>query len=76
MANLAMFTALKILGYKSYHSASIRLRPPGTYSWWNEAIKAKYHGEGEKYGKVEFDKLLGEYNVCKKALVLQEAPFS
>ena len=69
-----MFTALNMLGYKSYHCAELRLGPPGTYDWWNEALKAKFHSKGEKYGKVEFDKLLGDYSVCTNAPILQEAP--
>lgn len=58
-----MYTALSMLGFKSYHCAEIRLTPPGTYDLWIEAMRAKFHGEGARYGKAEFEKLLGEYNV-------------
>ena len=36
-----------------------------TFRYWLEALRAKYEGEGEGevYGKVEFDKLLGEFSV-------------
>ena len=30
---------------------------------WYEAITAKYYGEGEVYGRPEFDKILGHYAV-------------
>ena len=50
----AMHTAFQLLGLKSMHMAQLRFTPPGTH----------YHGKGEEYGKVELDKLLGEYSVC------------
>ena len=30
---------------------------------WNEALQAKFQGKGKPYGKEEFDKLMGKYNV-------------
>ena len=62
---IALYTALNMLGYKSYHCAEIRLTAPGTYDLWNEALRAKYHGKGKRYGKAEFDKLLGDYSVSR-----------
>lgn len=59
-----MYTALGMLGYKSYHCAQIRFDPAGTYALWNEGLRAKYRGQGKRYGKAEFDKLLGQYEVC------------
>ena len=59
-----MYTAFQILGLKSMHMAELRFTPPGTHALWLEGLKAKYHDKGKKYGRVELDKLLGEYSVC------------
>lgn len=38
-------------------------RFPELYPLWQEAIRIKYYGDGEPYGRKEYDKLLGRYNV-------------
>ncbi|KAL8947344.1 MAG: hypothetical protein Q9222_006363 [Ikaeria aurantiellina] len=71
-STFSMYTALGILGYKSYHMAELKDTPPGTHALWVEALKAKYHDHAHgpstdnpshaRYGKPEFDKLLDEYS--------------
>lgn len=34
-----------------------------TFSYWLEALKAKYLGDGQPYEQAEFDKLLGNFSV-------------
>ena len=60
-----MYTALRKLGYKSYHMVECSL---GNYKekhlqCWNEALRIKLSGHGKPYGKVELDKILETYNV-------------
>jgi hypothetical protein len=38
--------------------------PPRILPIWEEALKAKFMGIGKPFGRVEFDKLLGEHDVC------------
>lgn len=59
----ALWAALKKLGYKPYHMVEAAPAKPRVMHYWEEALKAKYHGEGKPYGKPEFDKLLGKYSV-------------
>lgn len=54
--------ALQKLGYKSYHMIE-GARNPKAFSYWLEALKAKYAGEGKPYERPEFDKLLQNYSV-------------
>lgn len=58
-----MYTAFQMLGLNSMHMGHLRLTPPGTHALWLEGLEAKFHGKGSKYGKVELDKLLGDYSV-------------
>jgi len=37
--------------------------PPRILPIWEEALKAKFMGIGKPFGRVEFDKLLGDYDV-------------
>lgn len=41
-----------LMNWKKYHP-----------HYWLEALRAKYQGIGKLYGKSEFDKVLGEYDV-------------
>ena len=59
----AMHYALEMLGYKPFHMRQFA-RNPDTTRLWVEALKAKYHGEGKKFGTPELKKLLAGYNVC------------
>lgn len=36
--------------------------PKSNLDLWAEALRAKYHGEGKKWGREEFDKMLGDYD--------------
>ena len=40
------------------------------FQYWLEGLKAKYEGQGRPYGQVEFDKLLGAYDVCRPLITL------
>ena len=35
---------------------------------WTEAIEAKYYGKSVPYGRSEFDKLLGDFDVSATAM--------
>lgn len=62
---MSMFTAMQKLGYKPYHMAVAIGSPKSNLNLWNEALKAKYQGQGKKWGREEFDKILGDYDaVC------------
>ncbi|KAF7187228.1 hypothetical protein HII31_11483 [Pseudocercospora fuligena] len=53
-------TALRMLGiHEFYHGWQSLLNNPRDNEMWNEAIEAKYEGKGQKYGREEWDKLLG-----------------
>ena len=58
---VALQLGLQTLGLKSYHT--LDCSKTKTFPYWLEAVKAKYGGEGRPYGRDEFDKLLGQYNV-------------
>lgn len=61
---LALYTALNILGYKSYHYIEVRSVGNEKHTpCWLEAMTAKVHGQGKLYERAEFDKLLGNYGV-------------
>lgn len=58
-----MTVALEMLGYdRVYHMASCIQNPPDC-AMWEKACKAKFYGEGKKFGKEEWDQLLGQYQV-------------
>ncbi|KAG6994148.1 hypothetical protein G7Y79_00046g081990 [Physcia stellaris] len=56
----AMQHALQKLGLKTYHM--VEAGHTRTFTYWYEALRAKYAGEGRPYQRAEFDKLLGEYS--------------
>ncbi|KAK7990015.1 hypothetical protein PG989_010330 [Apiospora arundinis] len=53
---------LRKLGFECFHGAILEVSP-WKFQYWDEAIRAKYYGEGKPYGRREFDKLLGEFEV-------------
>lgn len=61
--NIAIRHALRELGYTCFHGAILEASPE-KFAFWEEAIKAKYFGEGQPFGRREFDKLLGDFNVA------------
>jgi hypothetical protein len=63
---LAMWMALKRLGYNTYHFKEIgnqqNIKERHMFCW-REALIAKLYNSGKPYGKEEFHKLPGRYNV-------------
>lgn len=59
---MSIHTALEKLGFKVYHMAEAIKAPRTNFGCWIEAIDAKFYGKGEKFGRAEFDKLLGEFD--------------
>ena len=60
----ALYTALGKLGYKSYHYIENGNNKKDNHIYcWLEAMIAKVYGEGEVYGRSEFDRILGRYSV-------------
>ena len=59
---MSIYTALHKLGFKVYHMNEAVKTPRTAFGCWIEAIKARYYGEGENFGRKEFDKLLGDYD--------------
>lgn len=58
-----MRSALRELGYRNvYHMTEIIHNPPDAIMW-KEAFEAKHFGKGKKFGKAEWDALLGDYEV-------------
>ncbi|EQL01441.1 hypothetical protein OCS_02843 [Ophiocordyceps sinensis CO18] len=55
--------ALRELGYTCFHGAILE-ESPEKFAFWEEAIRAKYYGEGQPFGRRELDKLLGGFNVA------------
>ena len=63
----AMQHALQRLGLKTYHM--VEAGSTKTFTYWYEALRAKYAGQGRPYQRAEFDKLLGEYSVCTPQII-------
>ncbi|KAF2822315.1 hypothetical protein CC86DRAFT_385301 [Ophiobolus disseminans] len=62
----ALKTALEQLGYTPYHmSEALKNTRKGHLTFWQEALAAKYEGKGKSFGRDEFDKFLGNYNVLE-----------
>lgn len=51
------------LGFRPYHYSDMICAYQRDIPLWTEAIQAKYQGKGELYGREEFDKLLGDFDV-------------
>jgi hypothetical protein len=59
----SMWTALQMLGYnKCYHMVETLYNPPDT-RMWQEAINAQFYGQGKRFGREEWDQLLGDCQV-------------
>ncbi|KAJ2994466.1 hypothetical protein NUW58_g1551 [Xylaria curta] len=61
--SISMRVALENLGYKCFHGRLMD-QTPHLYEPWGEALRAKYFGEGELFGRKEFDKLYGDHNAA------------
>lgn len=59
-----MYTALKQLGYHPCHGTNMWENPRKFLGLWTEAMRAKYMGEGEQWGRRELDVVLGNFDVC------------
>lgn len=59
---MSLYTALQRLGYKPYHMAVAMKSPESSLGLWTEALQAKFEGKGPKWGRAEFDRLLGDYD--------------
>ena len=60
---MSIFTALEKLGYKPYHMVKAMAAPRSNLTVWKEGLVAKYEGQGDKWGRAEFDKVLGSFDV-------------
>lgn len=59
---MSLFAAMEELGYTPYHMSKAIQSPKSNLDVWREAIDAKFNGKGEKWGREEFDKILGNYD--------------
>jgi hypothetical protein len=55
---------MKKLGYTPYHTIEAYLNPRRDFPIWEEALRAKFLSGSKPFGREEFDKLLGNYDVC------------
>ncbi|PYH44722.1 sulfotransferase family protein [Aspergillus saccharolyticus JOP 1030-1] len=56
----SMMDALRILGYyEAYHGYQAMISNPRDCEMWQKALRAKYDGLGERFGREEWDRLLG-----------------
>lgn len=60
---VSLHTALARVGYKPFHGQMMD-EMPELYPLWEEALGAKYYGEGEPFGVREYNKILGDFDVC------------
>lgn len=61
----ALRIALEQLGYNSrYHGFAAALENPKDCEMWYAALRAKFEGKGQLFGRDEFDQLLGHCQVC------------
>lgn len=59
----SLVLALRQLGYNPYFYGAAMCKVDTHMSAWEEAMRAKFYGQGTKYGRAEFDKLLGDFDV-------------
>ncbi|RAL08727.1 sulfotransferase family protein [Aspergillus homomorphus CBS 101889] len=56
----SMMDALRILGYyEAYHGYQAMISNPRDCEMWRKALRAKYEGVGKRFGRAEWDRLLG-----------------
>lgn len=61
---LSLMSALTELGYRPYHMACAYPNAHVEFPAWTEALEIKYgKRRGTPWGRREFDKLLGRYDV-------------
>lgn len=61
-----MRIALTKLGYTPYHGSECFRNPPRDFNLWIEALQCNFTNrtESHRYGREEFDHLLGSYDAC------------
>ncbi|KAM0804161.1 P-loop containing nucleoside triphosphate hydrolase protein [Usnea florida] len=59
---MSMYAALQQLGYHPCHGTNMWEDPRKYLTLWTEAMRAKYMGEGEPWGRREFDVVLGKFD--------------
>ncbi|KAK4506375.1 hypothetical protein PRZ48_000105 [Zasmidium cellare] len=59
---MSLFAGLEQLGYHPYHMVKAIASPKSNLDVWREGIDAKFYGKGGKWGREEFDKILGNYD--------------
>ena len=66
---VAMYVALRKLGYNTYHFLETSLnRANEHHKLWTEALNAKYYNRGKEFQGEDFDKMLWSYQVCAPRL--------
>lgn len=60
----SMRAALKVLGYGETHHIGRAMASPAEVDGWNAAIDAKFCGKGARYGRKEWDALLGDFRAA------------
>ncbi|KAE8422537.1 hypothetical protein BDV36DRAFT_223310 [Aspergillus pseudocaelatus] len=60
---MSLYVALKKLGFNCYHMAECSLdQRNGSLALWNQAINAKFNGNGRKFSGADFDQMLWRYD--------------
>ena len=59
---MSLFTALKRLHFNPYHMAVAAGSPKSNLNVWCEGLNANFNDKGKKWGREEFDKILGNYD--------------
>ena len=60
----AIKAALAELGFRSYHMSEVFVNWKSShFQYWQEALQAKYKGQGRRYGPEQFKKIFAEYDV-------------
>ncbi|KAF3933286.1 hypothetical protein ABW20_dc0102069 [Dactylellina cionopaga] len=62
VGTMSMYRALKLLGYKPYHTYEIFTGGITQMNLYEEALRCKYLGKGKPYNKTDFDKWLANYD--------------
>jgi hypothetical protein len=72
---LSLMGALTQLGYRPYHMAAAYPNAHEEFPCWTEALQLKFGlKKGTPWGRAEFDKLTGGYDVCLLGPVLFKQP--
>jgi hypothetical protein len=46
------------------------VRNPSDADFWAEALRSKYFGEGRKFGREDYDGILGDFQVRSKEILV------